>query len=281
MTSRFYLAVAMIGLVAGASWGAYELSKRAPVAPADTTLTRAPQGEAGAGAADAPAHGAESPAAVTILGAGESGEAAAVAKPAPGDGEAEEATSPPNDGSADRAAVAAMPEQADPASGRDGRGTTVSTVPESADLPAPPPSGLAPAPSATRDPATPEQAGTGETAPRPAGVTETIRRALSELLGGTADEPAREPSPEGQIAATPPTPAVESTPPVETAEGDLAEIAPEAAPSFDIVRISPDGAAVIAGRATPGAEVELRSGEQVIDRVHADRRGPCPGAIRS
>jgi nucleoid-associated protein YgaU len=45
------------------------------------------------------------------------------------------------------------------------------------------------------------------------------------------------------------------------------------APSFDIVRVEPDGRAVIAGRAAPGAEVELRSGEEVIDRVRASRRG--------
>jgi nucleoid-associated protein YgaU len=45
------------------------------------------------------------------------------------------------------------------------------------------------------------------------------------------------------------------------------------APSFDVVRVEPDGSAVIAGRAAPGAEVELRSGEEVIDRVRASRRG--------
>jgi nucleoid-associated protein YgaU len=44
-------------------------------------------------------------------------------------------------------------------------------------------------------------------------------------------------------------------------------------PSFDIVRVEPDGRAVIAGRAAPGTEVELRSGDQVIDRVRASRRG--------
>jgi len=44
-------------------------------------------------------------------------------------------------------------------------------------------------------------------------------------------------------------------------------------PSFDIVRVEPDGRAVIAGRAAPGAEVELRSGDEVIDRVRASRRG--------
>jgi nucleoid-associated protein YgaU len=44
-------------------------------------------------------------------------------------------------------------------------------------------------------------------------------------------------------------------------------------PSFDIVRVKRDGHAVIAGRAAPGAEVEVRSGGQVIDRVRASRRG--------
>lgn len=44
-------------------------------------------------------------------------------------------------------------------------------------------------------------------------------------------------------------------------------------PTFDIVRVTRDGTAVIAGRARPGAEVEVRAGEKVIDRVTADRRG--------
>jgi nucleoid-associated protein YgaU len=44
-------------------------------------------------------------------------------------------------------------------------------------------------------------------------------------------------------------------------------------PSFDVVRVEPDGRAVIAGRAAPGTEVELRSGDQVIDRVRTSRRG--------
>jgi nucleoid-associated protein YgaU len=266
MTSRFYLAVALIGLVGGAGWGVYELSKRTPVAPADTTRTRAPEGEA--------------PAAVAMLGPGDSTEAAAVAKPPPGAAEAEVAATTADGGAGDRAAVAAMPEQADPASGRDEQEATASASPGEADTPESVPMSE-PAPAAASPPgAAPDQeTGADQTPPRPAGVTETIRRALSGLLGGAANEPARERSPEDQIAAVPP-PA-----PQESSVGDLAEIAPGAAPSFDIVRISPDGAAVIAGRAAPGAEVELRSGEQVIDRVHANRRGewvalpeePLPG----
>jgi nucleoid-associated protein YgaU len=61
--------------------------------------------------------------------------------------------------------------------------------------------------------------------------------------------------------------------PAASDQGDLAGIEPSAAPSFDIVRIAPGGRAVMAGRAAPDAEVELRSGDRVIDRVRADRRG--------
>ena len=45
------------------------------------------------------------------------------------------------------------------------------------------------------------------------------------------------------------------------------------APSFDVVRINPNGDAVIAGRAAPGAEVTVREGETVIGQVQADQRG--------
>jgi hypothetical protein len=44
-------------------------------------------------------------------------------------------------------------------------------------------------------------------------------------------------------------------------------------PSFDVVRINPNGDTVIAGRATPGAVVVLRDGEAVLGTVTADGRG--------
>ncbi|HIJ37736.1 MAG TPA: LysM peptidoglycan-binding domain-containing protein [Rhodospirillaceae bacterium] len=44
-------------------------------------------------------------------------------------------------------------------------------------------------------------------------------------------------------------------------------------PSFDLVRINPEGAAVIAGRAMPRAEVVILDGEKEIGRVIADNRG--------
>ncbi len=48
---------------------------------------------------------------------------------------------------------------------------------------------------------------------------------------------------------------------------------PVITPSFDVVRISPEGNAVIAGRAEPGAEVEVTVGDAVIATVTADDRG--------
>lgn len=45
------------------------------------------------------------------------------------------------------------------------------------------------------------------------------------------------------------------------------------APSFDIVRVERSGSAVVAGRAEPGAEVELRRNGEVIGRTKADSRG--------
>ena len=44
-------------------------------------------------------------------------------------------------------------------------------------------------------------------------------------------------------------------------------------PSFDTVRILPNGSAMIAGRAEPGAEVTIQSGSTVIGSVTADPRG--------
>ena len=44
-------------------------------------------------------------------------------------------------------------------------------------------------------------------------------------------------------------------------------------PAFDVVRISPEGNAVIAGRAAPGAEVTVRDGGTVIGTAKADAQG--------
>ncbi|NIX76975.1 LysM peptidoglycan-binding domain-containing protein [Microvirga terricola] len=61
-----------------------------------------------------------------------------------------------------------------------------------------------------------------------------------------------------------------SSPPAEAAKA--AAPAP-IVPSFDVVRVEPDGESVIAGRAAPGATIELLRGDQVHARAAADASG--------
>ena len=109
----------------------------------------------------------------------------------------------------------------------------------------------------------------------PARATETIKRAITSLFGGAADAPVppetKEPAEtkEAEVAAVPDS----RDAPASERGSALAELDPGAAPTFDIVRIEPRGQAVMAGRAAPGAEVEIRSGDRLIDRARADQRG--------
>lgn len=70
-------------------------------------------------------------------------------------------------------------------------------------------------------------------------------------------KPAAPAAPAPQASQTP-TPAPEPTP---------------AIPSFDVVRIDPNGHAVIAGRAEPGAKVTVLDGDKPVGDVTADDRG--------
>jgi len=80
--------------------------------------------------------------------------------------------------------------------------------------------------------------------------------------GGPQSEPPQQFAALGQNEPTPPTAA------------DQGLRRPAAiAPSFDVVKVSPAGTAVIAGRAEPGAKVVVRDGEKPIGEVTADRRG--------
>lgn len=93
--------------------------------------------------------------------------------------------------------------------------------------------------------------------------------ALNYMLTKSADEetaPAATQAPAVTTEATPDEPA--STP-------DAAETAAPAItnPSFDVVRIGPDGNAVIAGRAEPNSTVRIREGDEVIGEATADERG--------
>lgn len=78
-------------------------------------------------------------------------------------------------------------------------------------------------------------------------------------LAGSA-EPGR-PVPPPPLKQATPLPAPPSPPP------------PVTTPRFDVVRIAPDGEAVLAGRAAPGATVVVRDGESPVGTVKADGRG--------
>jgi hypothetical protein len=68
-------------------------------------------------------------------------------------------------------------------------------------------------------------------------------------------------------------PSAPPAPPPVAAAPPSAPAAAASVPSFDIVRINPQGEAVIAGRAAPGAEVTLHDGDTVLGQVTADAKG--------
>jgi nucleoid-associated protein YgaU len=70
-------------------------------------------------------------------------------------------------------------------------------------------------------------------------------------------------------SATPPA----ATPPSAAATPSPAAPPTVAVPTFDIARIGPDGRAVVAGRANPGAKIVLLDGGKEIARGEADARG--------
>ena len=75
-----------------------------------------------------------------------------------------------------------------------------------------------------------------------------------------------------QSPAPAPTPAVTAPPGSPTAASPAP--APAAVnPSFDVVRVAPDGRTVLAGRAAPGAEVTVRTDDAVLGAATADQRG--------
>lgn len=90
------------------------------------------------------------------------------------------------------------------------------------------------------------------------------------------------PAPVPSVPATaPPKPSVEAPKKVvpaapsrsSTAEAPAPRQELPSAPSFDIVRVDPEGNAVIAGRGSPNSEIAIIDGEDEIGRVVTDDRG--------
>lgn len=99
--------------------------------------------------------------------------------------------------------------------------------------------------------------------PRQPGPSEPADRIVAEEAGkGPAEAATGKPeAPEAEERAA------------EAAKADASK------PSFDIVRISPEGEAVIAGRAIPGAEVTVLNAGEPLGMVTADSRGDWAIAV--
>ncbi|MXQ12676.1 LysM peptidoglycan-binding domain-containing protein [Microvirga makkahensis] len=110
-----------------------------------------------------------------------------------------------------------------------------------------------------------------------AGVVAVLVGALYWAWPSTPEPPGSAAAPQAAIQQ----PAPQQSPPAESAPAKPAETrapAPKAAeapivPSFDLVRVEPNGESVIAGRAAPGATIELLRGDQVHSRAVADASG--------
>ncbi|MDJ1014941.1 MAG: LysM peptidoglycan-binding domain-containing protein [Paracoccaceae bacterium] len=142
------------------------------------------------------------------------------------------------------------------------------------------------APSADPPPVVEEVAQEPEaTAPAPEETAEVEEEATEEPVAEAPAEPAPEPEePVAEAPSEPPTPeAGEDVADAEAAEPPQAEEeetatenpAPEPRPSatFDIVRVEPDGAAVIAGRASPGSLVVLFLDAAEVARADVESDG--------
>jgi nucleoid-associated protein YgaU len=93
---------------------------------------------------------------------------------------------------------------------------------------------------------------------------QVVASAQTGMTDATSD--AAKTAPEPTPAAKAETQAAQTTP-AETATQD-----PDA-PSFDVLRVEPDGSTVIAGRAAPNADVAVSDGQKVISTVKAGATG--------
>ena len=98
------------------------------------------------------------------------------------------------------------------------------------------------------------------------GVVVVAAIALNFVLESVDEEAAREETAKTQVEKKGPA---KPAPKIETKTKTLQITAP----SFDIVRITPQGDTVMAGRARPGEKVEIYDGANKIGEVVADKRG--------
>lgn len=95
--------------------------------------------------------------------------------------------------------------------------------------------------------------------------------ALASAPASTATAAPAQVAAQTAAQAAPQSAAVQKAAPVTPAANP--EPAKPAAPSFDVVRVAPDGATVMAGRAAPGSEVTVTDGGSQVASAKADQRG--------
>lgn len=113
-------------------------------------------------------------------------------------------------------------------------------------------------------PAQPLDAPSSTPAPQTPGTPPPAPQAATPPAAPPPPAPAPAPAPQAAPPPPPAPPAVAASPPAPP---------PPTPPSFDVVRISPEGNAVIAGRAAPGARVTVKDGDKELGSVTADNRG--------
>ena len=135
----------------------------------------------------------------------------------------------------------------------------------------------------TPEPTAQEQPATPPANPAPAAgqssTATTEQPAGQPPANGTAEAPVQQSTITGATAPKPINPPATATNPAqpETAGTQTAAVtpspAPEVKPSFDVVRVNPNGDAVIAGRAAPGTKITLLDKGQPVGSAEADDRG--------
>jgi nucleoid-associated protein YgaU len=148
--------------------------------------------------------------------------------------------------------------------------------PTAQEQPAAPPAQPAGQPAAPAPAESQPSASTAAPANQPPAASGDQPVQQSTITGATEPQPINPPA---NPAKTPETPA---TPPATTNE-QVAAVAPaptptpapatEIKPSFDVVRVNPNGDAVIAGRAAPGTKITLLDNGQPVGSAEADDRG--------
>ncbi|MGC9369898.1 MAG: LysM peptidoglycan-binding domain-containing protein [Paracoccaceae bacterium] len=124
-------------------------------------------------------------------------------------------------------------------------------VPETAAAPTEEPAEAAPAAEPAEAPAAAPQEPAGQAAPPEAAQQEA---AAPQVARPAADPAAEEAAPEATPEITP----------------EAAAVAP---PRFDVVRVAPDGNALVAGQGAPGAQIVIRVDQDEVARADSDPRG--------